>query len=428
MSSLFSGVSVISWKVFSNLIILCILILNISEAFYLEKVRTENGWVAGERRGNYHAFEGLRYAAPPHGENRFKPPQPYTECWKGVRNFTKFGPACLQWDSLVSGPDKLVGDEDCLFMNVYTPVKKPYKGYKFPVIVNIHGGGFRFGDASFYGHELIMRRGNFVFASFNFRIGVLGFLSTESSVVSGNMGLKDQVMALKWVQRNIAAFDGDVDSITLTGFATGAASVHLHYMSPLSAGLFHRGVSHSGTATVPWILDKNPLEKTLFLAERMGCTNPDQQHMVNCLRSKPAADLVRTVSTVNEVIGSLFSHPFLTYAAVVEEEHNEAFITMTPREYLKQGRIQKLPWLASTVKDPGVFLTADLNSDKTIDKVNSNFTYYVALLADINAVDPETQKLVTSCLKRNFFGCQPLSKENLNQLTEVSFHISNTIH
>jgi carboxylesterase type B len=158
-------------------------------------------------------------------------------------------------------------------------------------------------------------------------------------------------------------------------------------MSPLSAGLFHRGISHSGTATAEWVLAKNPLEEALAVAELVNCFSTDQHNMINCMRTKPGADLVRTVSLLSEKIGTIFSHPVVPYAGVVEEEHDGAFITHTPREYLKQRRIQTLPWLTSVVKDEGVFLTADLYSDAIIAKINNNWNHYATLLIDANTTD-----------------------------------------
>jgi carboxylesterase type B len=397
------------------------LILRTSDALHFRNpdiVRTENGWVTGERRGNYYAFEGLRYAAPPVGENRFQPPKPYTKYWRGTQNATWIRPFCIHWNPFAPGTDKIQGDEDCLFVNVYKPTKKPYRGYKFPVIVHIHAGAFQFGDGAFFGPVHIMSKENFVYVSFNYRLGIFGFLSTKSSVVPGNMGLKDQVMALKWVQRNIGAFDGDVDSITLTGFSAGAASVHLHYMSPLSAGLFHRGISHSGVAIAEWVLMKNPVQKMMIVAEHIGCLNTDQQEMVDCLKTKPAPELVWTTI---EQIGSTVFPLVLTFGVVVEEEHSGAFITMTPREYLDKGRVQALPWLTSVTMDEGLLFTPQLYSDHGIEYVNSDWNLNTARMLHFNSTEPKVRNQLATELKSIFFDNQPLSKDNFHQLTKVSW-------
>jgi carboxylesterase type B len=404
---------------FGQLTVICALVLIGSEANLFESsnvAETENGVVAGELRGNYYAFEGMRYAAPPVGENRFRPPQPYTEKWQDVQNFTQIRSACIQFTPLRSVVE---GNEDCLFVNVYKPAQKTCGDYKFPVVVHIHGGALQFGDASFYGPNHIMNKGNFVYVSFNYRLGILGFLSTLSSVAPGNMGFKDQVMALKWVQRNIDAFDGDVDSITLTGFSGGAASVHLHYMSPLSRGLFHRGISHSSTALADWVLMKNPVEKAITVAEHVNCSSTDQQEMIDCMRTKPAFDLVSANTLFYEQIGRAYRHPIFTFTAVVEYDCDEAFISRTPRQYLKQRRIQRLPWLVTGTKNEGLFLTGDMYSDQTIAKINSNWDHYLAILLDFNSTDPETRSWLATEIKSEYFDNQPLSKENYEQLTKV---------
>nr|CAH7765727.1 unnamed protein product [Callosobruchus chinensis] len=131
-----------------------------------------------------------------------------------------------------------LGEEDCLYINVYVP--KTRSGKLLDVVAHIHGGAFMVGfSQEFIGDKYIMDK-DVIVVSFNYRLGALGFLSTEDDVVPGNNGLKDQALALKWIQEHIEAFGGNPKSVTLTGFSAGAASVHFHYFSPYSVGLFHR--------------------------------------------------------------------------------------------------------------------------------------------------------------------------------------------
>lgn len=124
---------------------------------------------------------------------------------------------------------------------------------------------------------------------------VTGFLSTEDDVVPGNMGLKDQSMALRWVHDNVEYFGGDPKRITLGGLSAGGASVHYHYMSPLSVGLFQRGVSMSGTALNCWSQTENALEKAKKLATLLGCPTNSTETLVNCLRYRPARSVIDAV-------------------------------------------------------------------------------------------------------------------------------------
>lgn len=122
-----------------------------------------------------------------------------------------------------------------------------------------------------------------------------GFLSTEDDVVPGNMGLKDQSMALKWVHDNIESFGGDPKKITLIGLGTGGASVHYHYFSPLSAGLFQNGISLSGTALNYWANRRNNLDRTKKLGKAVGCSTSDTKELVECLKKSSADSIVKAV-------------------------------------------------------------------------------------------------------------------------------------
>lgn len=120
----------------------------------------------------------------------------------------------------------------------------------------------------------------------------LGFLSTEDEVVSGNMGLKDQSIALRWIHENAQYFGGDRKRITLIGERAGGASVHYHYMSPLSAGLFQNGISISGTALNSWALTKNPLETAKELGKKLNCPSQVSSELISCLKSSSATEIV----------------------------------------------------------------------------------------------------------------------------------------
>lgn len=183
-------------------------------------------------------------------------------------------------------------------------MKYPKINKKLPVFVYIHGGAFMFGDSEFLYPDLLFEK-DIVFVSITYRLGPLGFLSTEDDVVPGNMGLKDQVIALKWIQKNIEAFGGDPDNVILSGFSAGGASVHLHYMSQLSKNLFAKGISHSGCALNPWVLAENSAQKAVQLSESLNCSSSSNIVMIDCLKTIPAIDIVRNVPMF-EVILLLF--------------------------------------------------------------------------------------------------------------------------
>lgn len=225
-------------------------------------VKIESGLVAGSGT-EIRAFKGIPFAAPPTGELRWKPPQPPPR-WQGVRQATEFGAACMQT------PDRRGLDEDCLTLNVWTPARETKA--RLPVMVWVHGGGFVFGSGEIKG-EVLAQRG-VVVVSFNYRLGVLGFLAHPALAresprrSSGNYGLLDQIAALRWVQRNIAAFGGDPSNVTIFGESAGGSSVCLLLVSPLARGLFHRAIAQSpgGIATpIPHTVEawygRPPLER-----------------------------------------------------------------------------------------------------------------------------------------------------------------------
>jgi para-nitrobenzyl esterase len=210
---------------------------------------TESGPVQGVVENGLTVYKGIPFAAPPVGDLRWRAPQPAAK-WTAVRAADKFGPDPYQGDG------KNGVSEDCLYLNVWTPAKSP--GEKLPVLVWIYGGGFSFGSTSTPVHngEHLARKG-VVLVSINYRVGPLGFLahpelSAESPRrVSGNYGLLDQIAGLRWVQRNIAAFGGDPDRVTIFGESAGGISVSMLCASPEAKGLFRGAISQSGGSFGP---------------------------------------------------------------------------------------------------------------------------------------------------------------------------------
>ena len=208
---------------------------------------TDGGALAGERAGGIDVFRGIPYAAAPIGERRWTAPAA-APAWDGTRSATGFGPACPQ--PAVPPPFGVEGptSEDCLFLNVWAPVGRDDKR---PVFVWIHGGAFLLGSGSqpIYDGSALARH-DMVVVTLNYRMGALGFLNHRALAGqpggSANFGLLDQIAALEWVKRNIAAFGGDPDNVTLAGESAGGAAVQALMASPLARGLFDKAVIQSG--------------------------------------------------------------------------------------------------------------------------------------------------------------------------------------
>ncbi len=216
-----------------------------------DQVRIDTGRLAGVTRNGVVAFKGIPFAAPPVGDLRWRPPQP-ARPWTGVRQASEYGADCEQKPFPGdAAPLGVTPAEDCLYANVWIPAGAPSR--KLPVMVWIYGGGFVNGGSSpaVYDGSQFARRG-VAFVSFNYRLGRFGFfahpaLTRESpSGPVGNYGYMDQIAALQWVRRNIAAFGGDPGSVTIFGESAGGGSVLTLMTSPLAKGLFHKAIVESG--------------------------------------------------------------------------------------------------------------------------------------------------------------------------------------
>ncbi|WP_207669850.1 carboxylesterase/lipase family protein [Thermaerobacter sp. FW80] len=216
-------------------------------------VETRYGAVRGRKEGAVCVWKGIPFARPPVGELRFRPPEP-PQPWSGVRDATRFGPASVQPDdrliSNLTGGATLPQDEDCLYLNIWSPSPEGRR----PVMVWIHGGAYLTGAGSipWYDGTSFAREGGVVLVTVNYRLGALGFLYLEEAfgpdfAGSGNLGILDQIAALRWVKENIAAFGGDPDQVTIFGESAGAGSVGVLLAAPGARGLFRRAILQSGS-------------------------------------------------------------------------------------------------------------------------------------------------------------------------------------
>ena len=238
-------------------------------------VHIEGGLIRGfynERTGVY-AYKGIPFASPPVGDLRWNAPQPVIP-WDGIKSCLAFGPSPMQPKPVaffMIGPEFVVPpaplSEDCLYLNVWTAAKSPEE--KRPVLVWIYGGGFMTGGAAAAGYsgESLARQG-IIFVSFNYRLGIFGFLAHPALTAesdhhaSGNYALMDQIAALTWVKKNIRAFGGDPDRVTIAGQSAGSASVNCLMTSPSARGLFHSAIGESGSLVL-----ENPLLRMWPLAD-----------------------------------------------------------------------------------------------------------------------------------------------------------------
>lgn len=339
---------------------LCLIIICFSAVISAQQpvINTENGTVSGYKSGEISIFKGIPFAAPPVGDLRWKAPQPVKN-WTGVLKCESFSASPVQrkpvpfmmWtEEFITPPGKL--SEDCLYLNIWTPAKQANK--QLPVFVWIYGGGFNSGSAAcaVYDGEEMAKKG-IIFVSFNYRVGVLGFLvhpelSRESpDKVSGNYGLLDQVAALTWVKKNIAAFGGDPQKVTIAGQSAGSMSVCALVASPLAKGMFRGAIAQSGGIL-------NGLVRSNFAdAEKSGLAFMEKMKAANIaeLRSKTGEELFAAGGNFGTVADG-FMLPKDVFAAFRNGQFNDVtmmagWVTgdgslaggqkMTPEAYKKQA-------------------------------------------------------------------------------------------
>lgn len=290
-----------------------------------------------------YSFLGVPFASPPVNELRFEPPQ-RPAAWKPqTYNATFFRNVCPQknlsyfeksirnvWPEFSWENDS---NEDCLYLNIFTPGKKPSNASHFhPVIMFIHGGSYAFGTTARHTTpgEVLPRLG-VVLVTIQYRLGPFGFMTAGDGVARGNWGMLDQVEALKWIKENIEVFGGDPNRVTILGVSSGGASVGLHILSPLSEGLFHRAITESGVEFSPFAFNsvKKAIDKTNITAGKLSCDTTSSKRMMDCLRSKSAQSIIDKFDWRN-------TGPII----------DRYFIYDTPKNLRRSGKFNKVPLIS----------------------------------------------------------------------------------
>ncbi|XP_055912379.1 esterase-5B-like [Eupeodes corollae] len=384
-----------------------------SEADFDPIVQLPNGKIRGRNHGHYLSFESIPYAEPPINENRLEAPKPFSGSWSDIRDATIAPVKCMQWDQFLFTDDLLDGQEDCLTVNIYTPSIGGNKTY--PVLVLIHGGAFMFGTAAQSGHDYIMKNQNLVVVKMNYRLGPLGFLSTEDDVISGNFGLKDQLLAMEWTKANVALFNGNPESITAFGFSAGAASVHLHMLNKNFEKIAKGAVSLSGTSFNDWTIMRNPARRAIALAKHLDCPTDSSSEIKTCLKEKNAADIVRAVRKLQNI----GYNPCLVFGPVIESKTvSNAFLSESPEAIVKSGKSAQIPWLASYSKNDGGYNAAELmqkdsNGVELIEVLNERWNELAPVNLFFENTVPENElDSYASNLRQKYMGNKNFSAEN----------------
>jgi para-nitrobenzyl esterase len=301
-----------------------------------EIVRTDSGPVRGTVSGEYRTFQGIPYAAPPVGDLRWRSPQP-PRPWSQPRDATRPGNVCAQ--NPAGGYPTT--DEDCLYLNVTTP-RDTSRDRLRPVMVWVHGAGNSYGSGGDYLAHRLAVRGDVVVVTFNYRLGVFGFLAHPA--------VPDQQAALRWVRRNARAFGGDPGAVTLFGESGGAFDVCGQLTSPGSRGLFHRALMQSGScastwpengvvygepASSPWIPQADAVVAGVARAAAVGCADPATAAGLACLRRVPARELTAGPGRLTPVA------------------YGNRVLPQRPDRALVAGRFHRVPVISGTTRDEG---------------------------------------------------------------------------
>ncbi|XP_046660663.1 acetylcholinesterase-like isoform X1 [Homalodisca vitripennis] len=267
------------------------LLFALSQSQTTVSVNTKKGTINGlrysaksETGASYDAFLGIPYGQIP---ARFQVAIPM-KAWSTAKDTKRDGPACPQPDMAYS--------EDCLYMNVFTPVGSSSTAAKLPVMAFIHGSGYTVSSSAsrLYGPDFLVSK-QVILVTFNYRLGAAGFLTLGSKVAPGNLGLTDTLLALQWIQEEITVFGGDPDKVTLFGESAGGAAVISHYLSPQSTGLFTKAIAQSGSALADWAVLPlaEGVRRSKILAQRVGCNPNDiDTILLSCLQKTNIKDIV----------------------------------------------------------------------------------------------------------------------------------------
>ncbi|XP_053676821.1 esterase E4-like [Anopheles nili] len=292
-------------------------------------------------------FLNIPYAAPPVGERRFKAPVPISP-WTGVKDVSMPGRACPQLGVTTQNPEGNVSDlEDCLSVSVYTKNTTDNR----PVMVFIHGGGFVTGAASIFEPDYLLEK-DIVLVSIQYRLGPLGFLSTGTANIPGNMAMYDIIAALEWVSSYIRFFGGDRTSVTIFGESAGAAAVSALLYSPtVRDDLFHRAIIQSGSVFAPWATCKSPKEGALDIARRVNCDRPAES-MEDCLRSVSALRLMEAYEDHKNTQFNITGFPDVSGACIVIGEASP-FMPKHPKT-LTRNAFRNVEIMAGTTSQEGL--------------------------------------------------------------------------
>ncbi|XP_045603230.2 esterase E4 [Procambarus clarkii] len=372
-----------------------------------------------------YAFTGIPYAKPPVGDLRFRTPVDYG-AHSTPFNATSASPACLQWDNLRGRG--VVGQEDCLYLNVYTntmPAPPDYYNTQ-PVLVFLHAGTWMAGsggDGLFQPDYLL--ESDVTVVTINHRLGPFGFLSTEDKESPGNYGLLDQVRALEWVRDHVRYFGGMNDTVTVMGSGAGGISAHLLVLSPKARGasiypdnsaLIHKAISQSGTAYSPHALVRDALTQALKLGLALGCPTLTSALLLPCLRAIPASKIIEQMPSMYK-----WDEEPLPFGPVIDAwQGDEAFLPDEPNHLIRHKQFLQVPWLVGTNRNDGAFRVQDILKDSSLTmQLNKQWEKYGPILLDLKDTSCKDSVDIANRIRKYYMGKKAFGEESSKEFVEM---------
>lgn len=361
----------------------------------------------------FSSFMGIPYATIP---SRFEESQLVAyPTWDdgSVKSFTEPGNVCSQ----LYFDGSMLGKEDCLNLNIFVPMNNTGDRRGYPVMIWIHGGGFILGNSYGNGPKYFMDE-DVIMISFNYRLGVFGFLSTGDNIVVGNNAMKDMVILLKWVQEHVSKFGGNREKVTIFGESAGSAAVHYLTLSPLTKGLFHRAISQSASGTVLLATDPDPKANAVQLATHLKCPTTAEEpsgitseEILACLKDLPEEELNKAQFQYRQCWPPLV-RPFFFPPIAEPEGTPNAFLTESPVVILadKNRPLRDVPWLIGANEDEGATMYAGIvvENPELLEQLNKEWDTVAPLAFDYGRfpLTSEEKQTISNKIRQFYFGSE----------------------
>ncbi|XP_047032146.1 esterase B1-like [Helicoverpa zea] len=366
------------------------------------QVNTAQGPVRGQKHpsGHLYAFYNIPYATAPKGADKFKAPLPPAVRTEPL-DATEKRVICPQNKivAIMQGYEEMT--EDCLVANIFVPDTNERN---LPVLVYVHGGAFIIGFGDSARGTQLMKSKDFIMVTFNYRLGIHGFLCLGTEDVPGNAGMKDQVALLRWVKDNIANFGGNPNDVTLGGCSAGSASVDLLLLSKSAKGLFHHVIPESGGNLAVFSMQRDPVQIAKTHAKNLNFTNVDDIYALEQFYKSASMELLTA-----DIFFDRTDSTFMFSPCVERDTGDGAFLTESPLTVLKNGEYDKLPMLYGFANMEGRFREPFFEIWK--DKMNTNFSQF--LPADLIFETEEKREEVANKVKSFYFKDQSVSNDTI---------------